>query len=141
MVKGISPLVASVILIAVTMTIAGILSFWATSFVHRGLPEGENVTQDINCQGAQFRLYSTCNYHSQTKEIVFVLENQRSIDLNFDKLYVFYPDRLEDHVLPGTLAGNELKRFNVSNIETGFEKLQIRTACSGVFIEFNCSQV
>ena len=46
MAKGISPLVATVLLIAVTMTLAGIIAFWGSSFVRTSLPT-ENQTQTL----------------------------------------------------------------------------------------------
>ena len=39
--KGISPIVAAVLLIAITMTIAGGLALWATKLVGQQLPEPE----------------------------------------------------------------------------------------------------
>lgn len=141
MTKGISPLVAAVILIAVTMTIAGILSFWATSFVQKGLPEVENTTQQTICLGAKFRVYSG-SYNSTSQGLALILENQRNVDLTLDKLYIFYPNnRLETYQLSGILANNELKPINVSNIEDGFEYGQIRTNCPEVYASFTYSEV
>jgi len=39
--KGISPLVATVLLIALTLTIAGIVAMWASSFTQAKLTEAE----------------------------------------------------------------------------------------------------
>jgi flagellin-like protein len=47
--KGISPLIASVVLIAVTLAIAGILTTWSVSFVGSKTSE---VTEKAECGGA-----------------------------------------------------------------------------------------
>ncbi len=58
---GISPLVAAVLLIAVTMTIAGLLAYWATSFVRTSLPETNRT--EAECRLADFSIYF-CSYNS-----------------------------------------------------------------------------
>ncbi|MBI2547246.1 MAG: hypothetical protein HYW23_02255 [Candidatus Aenigmarchaeota archaeon] len=59
--KGISPIVASVLLIAITMTIAGVLAYWSSTFVSNTLP-GENTTT-AQCRLAQFE-FLLCNYNT-----------------------------------------------------------------------------
>lgn len=49
MMKGISPLIASVLLIAVTMAIAGVLASWATQFSAGRLTR---TNEEANCIGA-----------------------------------------------------------------------------------------
>ncbi len=137
--KGISPIVAAVLLIAITMAIAGILSFWAGSFVQKNIKENEN-TIEIDCINAKFRIYSTCSYIPQSKEIKFILENQRNIELNLTSLYVFYPNNLLTQIpISLRLPGNQLIPFNISNIDPGFESFQIRSNCPDLYIQFNCT--
>lgn len=73
--KGISPLVATVLLIAATMSIAMILSFWASSFVKSGLPQ-VNQTQQA-CQFSDFAIYQ-CSYSLGNQTLDIVLQNLRS---------------------------------------------------------------
>ncbi len=139
--KGISPLVAAVILIAATMSIAGIISFWASSFVTRELSGVENATAGTTCAAAKFRLYSG-SYDVANKKLVFILENQRFQEVKLDRLYLFNPNNdLRSLTLNGTLAGNELKTFNVSGIDDGFERAEIRSTCPEVLASFNYNDV
>lgn len=139
--KGISPIVASVILIAITMAIAGILSFWAGNFVQKNIQETENSTGSISCIGAQFKAYSACKYYPQTREIKMILENQREKDLTLTGVYVFYPNNLlKQEKISLVLPGNQLMPFNFSNVDPGFDSFQIRSSCSNVNLDFNCTQ-
>jgi len=140
--KGLSPIVASVILIATTMAIAGILSFWAGSFVEKKVGESENTTTDIACLNARFNLFTKCQYNKQSKEISFILENQASQDIVLDSLYVFYPsNNLKSYKISMKLPANQLMPFNQSGVEPGFLSFQLRTTCPNVYREFNCTEV
>ncbi|MCS7135120.1 MAG: hypothetical protein N3E38_02375 [Candidatus Aenigmarchaeota archaeon] len=138
--KALSPIVASVILIATTMAIAGILSFWAGTFVEKKVTETENVTTDISCLNARFSLFTQCKYNSQTREISFILENQGTQDINLDSLYVFYPDNnLRQFKLSLKLPANQLIPFKQGDIDPGFLSFQLRTTCPTVYKDFSCS--
>jgi len=142
--KGISPLIAAVILIAATMSIAGILSYWASSFAEEKLRETENTTtsEQMQCIGAKFRIYSSGTYTNSTGVLYVILENQRSFDLTLKELYLFYPDdKFETISLNDTsLEKNILKPFNFT-ITTGddFYKGQIRSNCPDVYVDFTHS--
>jgi len=141
--KGISPLVAAVILIAATMSIAGILTFWATGFVRERLTSVENTTDESQCIAAQFRLYSGIFDNSTSPGTMYlILENQRSIDLRLTNLYLFYPNGvLRDFPLTENLEGNKLKSFNVTGVDSGFTSGNIKTNCPDVDVDFTLSQI
>lgn len=139
--KGISPLVASVILIAATMSIAGILSYWASSFVQRGLTESGNTTQESQCLSSLFRVYSG-RYANASKSLTIILENQRLVDVSLSNVYLFYPnDELKSFNISGVIAGNELKTFNVSGIDPGFVSGEVRSTCPQVIATFKCGVI
>ena len=142
--KGISPLVAAVILIAATMSIAGILTYWATGFVRTRLGTVENATEETTCLYAQFKLYSGIFENSTDPDRLYlILENQRSIDLKLESLYLFYPDGTLDQVsLNETiLEGNALKSINRNVTNKGFETGRIKTNCPDVSVDFSKSQL
>ena len=138
--KGISPLVAAVILIATTMSIAGILSYWATSFVRERLVTAENSTGDTECIVAQFRLYSG-SYDNVTNDLVLILENQRDVDLSLNDIYLFYGTTLETKKISGDLESNALKSFNITNVNDNFDRGIIKTTCPDISVEFTYEQV
>ncbi len=93
--KGISPLVATVLLIALTLTIAGIVAMWASSFTQARLTEAEQNTTPI-CTGANLkisdaRIVNNVGY--------FKLENVGTATLKGFRAYLFYSDPGKDEVL------------------------------------------
>ena len=56
--KAVSPLVAAVLLIAVTMTIAGMLAYWASGFVRLQTETFSNQSVVSKCNFADFKVYS-----------------------------------------------------------------------------------
>lgn len=135
--KGISPLVAAVILIAATMSIAGILSFWTTGFVRTKLGVAENETEEIRCLNAEFELYSSS---LEGSTLFFVLENTRTYDLTLKELYLFDADDrlLDTKTLNMELKGNSLLAHN-ETIPTTSTRAVIKTGCPEVSVEFAVS--
>lgn len=138
--KGISPLVAAVILIAATMSIAGILSFWTTGFVRTKLGGAENTTEETRCLSAEFKIYS--GSYNESEEILYlVLENTRSYDLELTDLYLFDVDEsVETIPLNKELEGNSLDTIKEINI-SDFTHAIIKTNCPDIDVEFTKSQV
>lgn len=135
---GISPLVAAVLLIAVTMTIAGILAYWATSFVRTSLPETNQT--EAECRFAAFSVYS-CTYNNSTKTINFILENLKNIELKNLKVFLIFPNSTASSafLLNDTLpAGGVLKTFQLQNVADDFTKLVVTTNCPDVSKEKIC---
>jgi flagellin-like protein len=134
--KGLSPIIAAVILIAITMTIAGILSFWATGFMKSKLSEVENTTQGTDCLAAEFVVYSS-TYNTKTKNLYIVVDNRRTIDLVLENLYIFYPDnKLVTKPLNVELKSNEVKQMNITDVEEGFTNAKVKSNCPEVFVDF-----
>jgi len=135
--KGLSVIVAAVILIAATMSIAGILIYWSSSFVQKRLNETGGVTDETSCLGAEFKIHSA----SFTNGTLFLrLDNRRTVDLKLENLYLFYPDnKMETVPLNALLKGNEIKQFTLTNITDGFTNGKIKTQCPTVFLDFSYS--
>jgi flagellin-like protein len=134
--KGLSPIIAAVILIAITMTIAGILSFWATGFMKSKLSEVENTTQDTGCLAAEFVVYSS-TYNNRTKILYIIVDNRRAVDLVLENLYIFYPDnKLDTKPINMELKSNEVKQLNITNVAEGFTNAKIKSSCPDIFVDF-----
>jgi flagellin-like protein len=124
--KGISPLVATVLLIAITMTIAGMLAYWASSFVMTRTEEVE----ESECVRAFFTIYS-CKYDNGN--LNFVLKNDRYVELKNLTAYVLYPNAtVFNYTLNETLPALVMKSFNVSGVSLDFSSLVVRTHCANV---------
>ena len=126
------------LMIATVMGIASIITFWGSSLVEQTLPP-ENRTEEL-CHAALFRFYSG-NYDKSLKSLHLILENQRSIDLRIEKLYLFYQDGMETFELNEELNGNMLKSIDLTGIEDGFSSGTIKTDCPEVSADFSYSQV
>jgi len=139
--KGLSPLVAAVILIAATMSIAGILSYWTTGFIKGQLGEASNATDESRCLSAEFKLYSgRLDESEEEPKLYLVLENTRSYDLTLTDLYLFDESNMLPTIpLNEVLEGNSLKALNKT--VSDFTRAIIKTNCPEVSIEFTKSQV
>ena len=126
--KGISPIVAAVLLIAATMSIAGILAYWASNFVKTALPS-ENSSQ-TTCQFADFQVYQ-CSYSSGTQTISFVLYNYRTIPLTGLTATVFDVNNFptwNNVTLNTSLPVGQFVGYSILGIPSNFTKLIITTS-------------
>jgi flagellin-like protein len=145
--KGISPLVASVMLIAFTIAVAGIISIWLTSFAKTTTEEvTERATTEIECVYGGISLHNLkfCKKNGWGFLSGF-LENTRLISLGEITIHAIYDN--------GTIQKTELCLIDASveecatanlsiapneeflfNITTGsnYEKIRVSTNCSGV---------
>ncbi|MEM5797467.1 MAG: archaellin/type IV pilin N-terminal domain-containing protein [Candidatus Aenigmatarchaeota archaeon] len=124
--KGISPIVAAVLLIAITMTIAGVLAYWSSTFISTTLPT-ENVTT-AQCRVAQFE-FRSCRYNSTSQTITFSLENVRSIELSNLTAFIEYSNNTVSSGIPlnQSLPPATIKSYAVSGISPDFSKIIIKT--------------
>lgn len=137
--KGISPLIAAVLLIAVTMTIAGVLAFWASSFVQQGLEQSSNQTVATECNFGNF-LVDACSYDSGTGRLTLILNNIATVDLKNVTAYAIYPDgTLNQTTLAGdTLTSGSLRSYVATGVTPGFNTINIRTHCPNVDARTTC---
>ena len=132
MTKGISPLVASVLLIAITMTLAGAIAYWASSFVSTTLP-----TISGECNIASFKIFS-CRYNS-TSGISMILQNLANVELKNLTLFVIYSNNSVQSIsLNDTLKQNDLKSFSVSGISSDYSIITVRTHCPQITESNGC---
>lgn len=135
--KGISPLVAASLLIAVTMTIAGILAFWASSYMRVTTTQFTNKTSILEkCTGARFDIFLE-SYDPDTQEHKIYLENRGMNELRIVGIYYVYPDGTIDSrnvslTLPSTSAPQLLL---VTDVLPNFQKFRIASECPDVFVE------
>lgn len=129
--KGISPLIASVILIAVTLAIAGILSTWALQFVGR---TQVGITMRTECINAlQFTVSPSFSGGNLT---LSYFNTKTTISLeNLTAIYTFADGRVNQTAL-GTLGPSPASGFNViTGLPSKPVNLKIAAAnCEGMFL-------
>lgn len=136
---AISPLVSVVLLIAVTMTIAGILTYWATNYVNTSLPDTNQTEMD--CKYADFSIYS-CTYYNSTSEVNLILENHKNVELQDLKVFFLFSNSSVSNPinLNSTLsAGAMLKSFKIEDVNDGFTKIIVTTNCADISEEKVCN--
>ncbi len=102
MLKGISPLIAAVLLIAITMAIAGLMASWATQFSGSRLTKTD---QEANCIGALD--ISSLKFDNST--ITLKIRNIGSINLTDLKANIEYGDATKNK------ADVILKNYNITD--------------------------
>lgn len=136
--KGISPLIAAVLLIAVTMTLAGVLAFWASTFVQSGLESSANQTIATECNFGNF-VVDACSYDSAGQRVTFILDNIGTVDLSNISVFVIYPDNSLNYTqADGNLPSGALRSFSVSGVNPGYSRVTIGTQCPNVREETTC---
>jgi flagellin-like protein len=136
--KAVSPLVAAVLLIAVTMTIAGMLAYWASGFVRLQTETFSNQSIVSKCNFADFKVYS-CSYNSTSQRINLILENIRSIELHNLTAFVVYPDNTVSRFdLNGSLPSGFIKSFPISPVSSGYSSMNIKTECPELSVSATC---
>jgi len=135
--KGLSPLVATVLLVAITMTIAGVLAFWASTFTKGGLPS-ENATQSLQqCTGADFDIYYQ-SYNSTTGVLTIVFQNTGSADITLTNITFIYPDgSLDSKKIGSILSQASLQSFRISNVTAGWNSYTVFTNCPNVYRRYS----
>jgi hypothetical protein len=129
------------VLLAAVFAIAGMLLYWSNSLVSKSLTKNENTTAlQTDCTSALFILYSG-KYDSSTKNLVLVVENKRSNDLNLESVYLFYQNEMKTFTVNDLLKGNQLKSIGITGVDAGFDRGIVKTNCPEVSVEFTPSQL
>lgn len=138
--KGISPLIAAVLLIAVTMTIAGLLAFWASTFVR----ERVEAWGEEECLLANFRVYSCDNVGWDN--VTMILENLKNVELKNITAYIIYENKTVSGAITNLQPDNTLpiipsiKSFTFNNPEPGvaWKEITIKTHCPELSVKNDC---
>lgn len=135
--KAVSPLVAAVLLIAVTMTIAGMLAYWASGFVRQQTEAFSNQSIVSGCTYADFRVYS-CSYNTSAQRVNIILENIRSFELKNLTAFIVYDESVTTVNLNGSLPAGFIKSFLIPSVASGYSKINIKTECPDLSVSTTC---
>lgn len=137
--KGISPLIAAVLLIAITMTIAGLLAYWGSTFIRGQTDQFSNQTISSACNFQKFKI-DACSYNPGTGTLTFILDNTGTYELRNMSVIAFYPDlTISSMDLTDKVVGRgKLQSFPVGPVTAGFSKIEIRTQCPESREETTC---
>lgn len=137
--KGISPFIASVVLIAVAVAVAGVFSTWLTGFTKETAEEvGKHSEKRVTCSYGGIAL-EDLEYNKTTGSFRGKVENIDIIPLGNIDLEIFYGDDTREKVeLNMTLEPGERNVFSVAVSKmntTAYERIRVITNCSNVYDE------
>ena len=122
-------------LIAVTMTLAGMLAYWASSYVRTSLP-GLNETLTVQqCAGSDFEINPASSYNASTGTMIVILQNRANVALTITNTTFIYANGTVYTFAVGKElpAGGSIISFNISGISPGYSSYKIFTNCPNVF--------
>lgn len=154
--KGISPLIATVLLIAFTVAVGGLISIWITGFAKTQTQAiGSQASTSISCSNG-FLSFQT-NLKFCNNYLSGVIINTGSITLGNISLTITYTNATAQKIylqllgssLNGTptccgnfsLNPNELSVFNVSIWGNNYDTIRVVSNCSGVVASTDSSGV
>lgn len=134
--KGLSPLIATVILIGLTIVVAGILGVWASSFVSQRLETFQNTTP--KCDVVNFQIFKCTKSNNS---ITVIIDNKSPVSLNgFRFIFVYADGTVETKDNNETAEANSLKTYKITDIS--LENIDTIIArpieCTAKELRFSC---
>ena len=132
--KGISPLVASIMLIAFTITVGGIFFGWVTQF------STHQRTMIERCSNANV-LIQRVGYEASDNSMMLVIYNMGGIDMRFDVLLEYsntdiHPQMIEKYPVQINVGANTIKTYNLTSpYDNGEENVSITDDIISVAIQ------
>jgi len=139
--KGISPVIAIVLLIAFTVSVAGILSIWLMGFAttSTGLIE-EEATRELICSYGGISL-SDLKFCSTNDRLAGKSENTGTINIGNITIQIIYTNGTTQKSETGAeLLPREIYQFNIST-NSNYDKIRVITNCSSVYDQVSSSDV
>ncbi len=143
--KGVSPFIATVLLIAFSIAVATIFGGWLTSFTQTTTEEvQERSEKRVTCNYGGIAL-EDLNYNKTTGNFSGKVENTDIIVLGNIDFEIFFTDASRTELdLNMALESGEKNIFNENVIKmntTGYDKIRVITNCSNVYDEATSSDV
>jgi flagellin-like protein len=123
--KGVSPLIAVIVLIAFTLIVAGMLATWASRFARETLPQTECFNIDVIIQGA--------TYDQPTGTLNLYVKNRGTVSLNFDTLFKYQNGTITQASQTYTVDAGQLRTFTFTGISNTIDEVTIQSQeCTNV---------
>ena len=144
--KGISPLIATVLLIAFTVAVAGLISTWLMSFTKQSSETvSQQSTSQLTCSYGGIAL-SALKYSSTCNCMNGTIENTQTINLGNITLQIIYANK-STITSRLCLNGSVARECGISNISlspretisfsigasSNYETIRVYTNCSSVY--------
>ena len=145
MMKGLSPFIATVLLVAFAIAVAAIFGGWMSSFTKETTEEvGERSEKRVTCSYGGIAL-EDLEYNKTIANFTGKVENTDIIPLGNIDFEIFYDDDTRGKLdLNMTLEPGEKNTFNQNVTKmntTTYNKIRVITNCSNVYDEATSSDV
>jgi flagellin-like protein len=139
--KGISPLLTSVLLIALVIAVASIYTGWFTNFIREITSTvGSHSEKKVECSYGGIAL-DNLEYNSTSGYLTGNIENTNMISLGNIDLEIFYDNATKEKKdLNKSLGPGEMDIFN-EMINTNYERVRVITNCSEVYDEVSSGSI
>jgi flagellin-like protein len=118
--KGVSPLIAVIVLIAFTLIVAGMLATWASRFARQTLPQTDCFSVDVLIQGATYEpSTSTLN--------LYVKYRKGTAPLTFDTIFKYQNGTIYQSGQTYTLDPGQLTTFTFTGIPNTLDEATIQS--------------
>jgi flagellin-like protein len=130
--KGISPLIAEVLLIGFTIAVAAIVILWATGFTRTSTKTiGTQAETQIACTYAGIDFYGSVTYNSTSKLLFGYLRNTGNVPLGNISFQILYNNGTETrNLLIDVLLPSNLASFYFDNIQPNINLIYVSTNCT-----------
>jgi flagellin-like protein len=117
--KGVSPLIAVIVLIAFTLIVAGMLATWASRFAREALPPTQCFNVDVLIQGATYEpSISTLN--------LYVKYRKGETPLTFDTLFKYQNGTIYQSGSTNQVDVGQLRTFTFTGISNTLDEATIQ---------------
>ncbi len=115
--KGVSPLIAAVLLIAFTMAVAAILTAWITTFTEEQTGEvGNRSSQVVECSFADMAIFDAV-WDSGGNNVTVSVANTGTVDLTDVNIFVFKDGSRVATTNTGSIASADIVSPTITNVE------------------------
>jgi flagellin-like protein len=136
--KAVSPIVATVLLIALVIIIAGIINIWLSNFTKSTKDIKNEAETQVGCSNAKvsFQTIKYCNGY-----LSGVIYNEGMKDLGNLTIYILYQNGTQQkNDLNLTLNAGYMDKFNIT-VSRGYNLVELITNCTERGIEAKSSNI
>ena len=131
--KGISPMVAEVLLIALVVAVFGIIISWITGFTRVQIKTtNKQSSTELSCSygGIKFMSTPSVTYNSTTGNLTGAVENNGNVALGNIRLQILYNNStLQTITISSELSPGDISYFNV-HISSNYQMVRVTTNCT-----------
>jgi len=140
--KGLSPVVATVLIIAITVAAVALVGYWYPNIIKQQTEDtSEYIESSTNCLYASIDSHDATIYNS-TKRLVFDVDNTGEKTLTITQNIILYTNGTkETHSENVTLSPADISRFNYSISSTDISRIRTLTNCEKIFDEISSSSI